>query len=140
MSFKDNLTALKKLNLPTSDFVVVSSGALAVRGICDARDLDVVVSDELWEELISKYKVKINEFGIKTVELENEIEILDPAGSLYGNQGGIPMKTIFEKADIFEGIKFINLNHLKTIKLEVGREKDLHDVKLIDDYLKNENN
>lgn len=136
MKFKTQFENLKKLNLPTDHFVVVSSGALSVRNLRDFEDIDVVVTESLWNEMIKKYKVGINSFGVENLELESDIEILNPAQSIFGNSKIVPIKEIFEQADIFDGIKFINLDHLKKIKKELGREKDLKDIALIDNYLK----
>lgn len=135
MNFKKQFKNLKKLNLPTDQFVVVSSGALSIRGIRDSEDIDVIVTESLWNQMIKRYKVGVNSFGIENIELENDIEILNPFQSIFGNSKIVPREELFEKADIFDGIKFINLDHLKKIKIELGREKDLKDVALIDDYL-----
>lgn len=136
MNFKTQFENLKKLNLPADQFVVVSSGALSVRGIRDSEDIDVIVTESLWNQMIKEYSVGINSFGVQNLELENDIEILNPTQSIFGNSKVISREEIFEKADIFDGVKFINLDHLKKIKKELGREKDLKDVALIDDYLK----
>ena len=135
MNFQTQFENLKKLNLPADQFVVVGSGALSIKGIRDSKDLDVIVTNSLWSRMIKKYKVGINSFGVENLELENDIEILNPTQSIFGNSKVVPITEIFEKADIFDGIKFLNLDHLKKIKKELGREKDLKDIKLIDDYL-----
>lgn len=135
MNFQTQFENLKKLNLPNDQFVVVSSGALSVRGIRDSEDIDVIVTESLWNEMIKKHKVGINSFGIENLELENDIEILNPVQSIFGNSKIVPRNEIFEKADIFGGVKFINLDHLKKIKKGLGRDKDLRDIALIDNYL-----
>lgn len=134
MSFAVQFENLKKLDLPVGDFMVVSSGALAVRGIRESGDLDVVVTESLWKILSEKYPV-VSEDGIDRIDLGNDIEILSPADSIFGNGKMIPLKESFEKADTFDGIKFMNLEHLKKIKEKLGREKDLRDIQLIDEYL-----
>lgn len=135
MNFQTQFENLKKLNLPIDQFVVVSSGALSVRGIRDSEDIDVIVTESFWDQLIKKHKAGVNKFGIENLELENDIEILNPAQSIFGNSSIVPIEDVFEKSDMFDGIKFINLDHLKKIKKELGREKDLKDIELIDDYL-----
>lgn len=136
MNFERQFESLKKLNLPTDQFIVVSSGALSVRGIRDSKDIDVIVTESLWDQLSKEYTVGVNSFGVQNLELENDIEILNPTQSIFGNSRIVPVTELFEKADIFYGIKFINLDHLKMIKKELGRERDLKDIALIDDYLK----
>jgi hypothetical protein len=62
MQFEKLLNELKKLNLPPDEFAITSSGCLAVRGIREANDLDLVVSDKLFDDL-SKRKNIIKEFN-----------------------------------------------------------------------------
>lgn len=134
---ENEIKQIKKLDLPTNEFVIVSSGALAIRGIREAKDLDVIVTNSLWNKLATKYQTEV-ENGVERIKFDNSnIEILNPAQSIFGNSGVVPVEEIFEKADVFEGIKFINLDHLKKIKIKLGREKDLRDIQLIDEYLKN---
>lgn len=135
MDFQNKLKILKELNFPTSEFVVVGSGSLAIREIRDTKDLDVIVTQSLWDNFSKKYKVELNESSIERLDLGNDIEILNPSQSLFGNSKIILVDEIFEKADMFGGVKFINLDHLKKIKFSFGREKDLKDIKLIDEYL-----
>jgi hypothetical protein len=135
MNFQTHLEELKKLNLPEGQFAVISSGALAVRGIREAKDLDVMVTIPLWNELIKKYPV-INQDGVSRIQFNNEIEILDPTRSAYGDQMIVPIEEMFAKADVFDSIKFMNLEHLRKIKQKMAREKDLRDIALIDVYLK----
>lgn len=128
---------LKKIGLHIDEFVIVSSGALAIRGIREAKDLDVIVTNSLWNKLTATYQTEV-ENGVERIKFDNSnIEILNPAQSIFGNSRVVSVEEIFEKADIFGGIKFINLNHLKKIKTKLGREKDLKDIELIDEYLKN---
>lgn len=42
---------------------------------------------------------------------------------------------LFDHADIFNQIQFIDLHTLMQLKQSYGREKDLHDIKLIQIYL-----
>ena len=140
MDFKKQFKNLKKLNLPTGEFVVVGSGPLSVRGIRESLDIDVIVTQSLWDTMVKKYPVGINSFGAENLELENDIEILNPAQSIFGNSVVVPVDEIFDKADVFDGVKFINLNDLSKIKLKLGREKDLKDIELINQYLFNQHN
>ncbi|MEI6843008.1 MAG: hypothetical protein WCK48_00640 [bacterium] len=134
MDFSTQLSNLKKLNLSAGQFLVVSSGALAVRGIREAKDIDVVVTQELWDELITKYPV-VSQSGVDRVVLPDDIEILSPHQSVFGNSEIVPLEEMFGHADTFHGVKFINLEHLKKIKLKLGREKDMKDIELIDAFL-----
>jgi len=135
MKITEQLANLRQLRLPEEEFVVVSSGALAIRGIRDAKDIDVIVTESLWTELAKKYEVTLNDWGVERLCLPHNIEILSPTQSIFGNSKIVPLKDIFSKADVFNGIKFMNLEHLKLIKAKLGRPIDFQDIKLIDEYL-----
>lgn len=136
MDFHSEIKKLKKLNWPQDDFVVVvGSGSLKVRGIRESKDLDIIVTQSLWDKLVEEYEVSRNESGVEAIFINEIVEILSPKDSLFGNSKVIPVDEIFENADVIDGIKFINLEHLKKIKLYMGRDKDLEDVRLIDQYL-----
>lgn len=131
----DISSQLKKLDLPKDQFVVVGSGPLAIRGIREAKDLDIIVTGSLWDELAKKHPVELNSWGVERLALNENVKILNPAQSIFGNSKIVPMAEVFEKADVFDSVKFISLDHLKKIKLELGREIDLRDIELMDAYL-----
>lgn len=58
--FKKLLWEFKKLNLPDGQYAVYGSGPMAVRGIKEAHDLDVVVARDLYKKLLGKYPEKEN--------------------------------------------------------------------------------
>ncbi len=49
----DILKEIRKLDFPAEKYVVVGSGPLAVRGLKEARDIDIVVMEDLFERCIS---------------------------------------------------------------------------------------
>ena len=136
MNIQTQIENLKNLSLPKSDFIVVSSGSLAIRGIRDAKDIDVIVTPFLWSELARKHPVTKNDWGISRIELGSSIEILNPEESIFGNSKVVPVEEIFSQADESSGVRFMNLEHLRKIKQSLAREVDLHDIGLIDEYMK----
>ena len=134
MEFKKLLLELKSFNLPNDKFAVGGSGSLAVRGIREANDLDLVVSDGLWEELLEKYSpVKdddIGKAGINKIVLSKNIEVWGKFEGLFSAAEQI------KTADEIEGIKYVNLEIIKIIKTQYGRIEDQRDVMLIEKYLK----
>lgn len=138
MNFDQFLGELAKLNLPIDQYVVVSSGSLAVRGIRDARDLDVIVADKLWHQLSQQYPV-IQEGDIQKIDVgTKDIEILG-AGSAFQDSSIASVDELIDTADVIGGIRFINLQLLKRFKQKMGRDKDLKDIELIDQYLVKQN-
>ena len=121
--------------MPNDQFVVVGSGPLSLKNIRESKDLDLIVTSLLWAELAKKYPMAVNAFGVERLDLGNDIEVLNPVQSLFGNSEVVPFDEVFEKVDTSDGIKFLNLAHLRAVKLKIGRKKDLEDIALIDTYL-----
>ena len=120
------LDELKKLNLPLGEYAVFGSGVLAIRGLRENRDLDIIVSDKLWNELIRKHSVsQRGAIEIGNIEIWNEKGV-KPLCDITG---------FIVRADIIGGIPYVCLEDLRDWKIKKGREKDLEDVRLIDDFL-----
>lgn len=134
MTFDLLLKELDSLNLPNDEYAVTSSGTLAVRGIREAADIDLIVTDKLWSELATKYPV-LDLGDCKSIKTGN-LEILgDFKGDrLYSTEEQI------DKADLIGGHRYVNLGMIKEFKKALGREKDVRDLELIDNYLKTASN
>lgn len=132
MRFDLLLEQLKKLDLPTDQFAVTSSGPMAVRGIREAQDLDIVVTDKLWVELSKKYQI-IPKDLCDTLQI-GDVEVL---GNFSKNptSGIATVDEQINTADIIEGVRFVNLDLITRFKQKLGREKDLKDIELIKKYL-----
>ncbi len=130
MNFPKLLQELEILNLPKDQYVIIGSGALAVRNLREAQDLDILASDSLWNEFSKKYPVTPQKPpDIEKISVGN-IEFVGKGSSYkaFSNE-------IFQNADLINGHFYINLNLLRKIKLKRAREKDLKDAKIIDQYL-----
>lgn len=132
MNFKKLLKQLEELNLPEDQFVVVSSGSLAVREIRDARDLDLLVTDKLWNELVHKYPSK-NEHGVVKIGIGEDIEVLGK-GSAFVDSEYASVEEVINSADVINGVRYMNLELLRKFKEKMGRDKDKKDIELIDQY------
>jgi len=123
------LKELDDLNLPLGEYVITSSGVLAVRGIREAADLDILVSDRLWQDLVLKYKVEKGEL-CDSIYLGN----LHLMGNWHSKDRLYSTQEQIEGADIIDGHPYLNLNMLKEFKEKSGREKDKKDIELISLY------
>ena len=132
----DIVAEIKKLNLPPGKYVVVGSGPMAVRGLREAHDIDIVVMPDIFEQ----YKAA----GWEVVPWTYE----DHKGQMYLRKGVFelyldvncgdfwPTTTdLINRAEIIEGIPFTNLNDTISFKKAYGREKHLKDVAVIENYL-----
>ena len=126
MNKEQLLSLLSKLNLPKHEYYVLSGASLVIRGIREqAKDLDLCISKELFEQIKDKYDLtedKKNEFGFYKVN--DLLEIV-----------------VDEKEDFnMEVCEPYNLENLSTIleyKLKRNLAKDKTDVEKIKEYLKN---
>ena len=123
---------IKNLELPFGKYVVIGSGILEPLGIRIASDIDIAALPELHEQLRLtgqwKEELRHNKIFLK----RNAIEI-NPRLS-WSNYQTTTQEAI-ASATVIDGIPFMNLVELCKFKKALGREKDIKDIQLIDEYL-----
>ena len=127
MEFKKLLEELRKLNLPVDSYVIFGSGSMSVRGIRESSDLDIIVSDKVWQDFIKKYSTKNNNKSI--IQIGN-IEICKDLLPWLDNS-----EELIKRSEIIDGFSFLTLEDTLKLKEKFGREKDREDIKLIQEYL-----
>ncbi len=128
---------INKLNFPPDHFIVVGSGIMAVKGIRDACDLDIVVSQELFE------KCKNNGWELKPWTRSGRPgkewlkgDIAELMTEMQSDDRDLDLEVLKKEGELINGIWFLNLQQLSNLKKEYGRPKDFDDVALIEKYLK----
>jgi len=129
-NFNRLLAELKELQLLIGEFALCGSAPMAARGLRDSHDLDIVVSENFYQILKQKYSeekyqttlgpLKINNLEISCTWLND----LDEA------------KKIIAEAEIINNWPFAPLKYVIAYKQMLNRQKDLDDLKLIEEYLK----
>lgn len=119
---------LAKYRLHKDKFAVFGSGPMAIRGMRDASDIDLIVKKGLWTELVWTHPSKKN-----SIQLGKTIEVYKDWVPSWDTNPGIDV--LIDSADIIDGIRFVKLEHVLAWKKAKGTEKDLKDVKLIEEYL-----
>lgn len=71
------LHQLKNLGLPKGEFVIFGSGPLAIRGIRENHDIDILVTESLWKKFAKHYAVKRTKRGEKIQIKDIEIIPID---------------------------------------------------------------
>ena len=127
MEFKKLLEELRKLNLPVDSYVIFGSGSMSVRGIIESSDLDIIVSDKVWQDFIKKYSTKNNNKSI--IQIGN-IEICKDLLPWLDNS-----EELIKRSELIDGFPFSTLEDTLKLKEKFGREKDREDIKLIEEYL-----
>lgn len=130
--------AVKKLDLPIGQYAITGSGALGIRNLREIGDIDIIVTADLWDILAAKYGVT-DETGVKKIVFPNGIVEAFGDCSFYTEKKHSDAPTIADRianADIIEGLPFESLEHVLYYKRKMGREKDIHDVLIIEEWQK----
>lgn len=116
---------LKEINLPTNEYWLLAGSALVMYGIKErTNDIDLGCNNKLFNELIEKgYETKFMHNGCRGLDISNYIEVAEEWES--------------GKIVLVDGFQVASLESIREGKLARGKEKDLRDVDLIDEYLKN---
>lgn len=122
---------VQELNLPNGSYAVFGSGPMAVRGLREARDLDIVVTSELFQKLKAEGKYRAE-------ALRDRHEALIFADvSLYDSWApdSWDIDQLIREAEMIEGVPFVKLETVREWKEIRNQEKDRADIKIIDEFL-----
>jgi hypothetical protein len=136
----DIIKEIKKLDFPADKYVIVGSGPMAVRGLKEAHDIDIVVEPDLfekckadgWKEMPWTYE-KIGQIYLKRDDIELYLDV---------NCGDFNPTTeeLIKRADVIEGIPFITLEDMLKFKRAYNkaynREKHRKDIGITEIYLR----
>lgn len=132
-SFTDRV---KQLQLPLDKSIIIGSGLLDQLGIRPADDIDVVVTPEVFHGLadVPAWRHEVIDEGR---ERYTHSEMAAEAWT-HWNLGDQRLEYVdlVEQSVIYDGVRFVSLPLLRQWKEWAGREKDLRDVALIDQYSK----
>jgi hypothetical protein len=119
------LDELKSLNLPAGKYAIFGSGPLAIRNLRDNDDVDLIVKQDLWKELLKDHELSANGKSIKIghIEIFHDWPPFEDSDSLI------------DDAEIIEDLPFVKLNYVVRWKNTRKSEKDLNDLKLIEKFL-----
>jgi hypothetical protein len=125
------------LALPLGHYAIVG-GAMEAHGIRPARDIDVVVDPELFDDLEQQgwvpYSPKPDFMGETWGRLEkDDVQVnseISWRGELFAET-----RDLIDNAEMIEDFPFAPLEILAMWKRARAREKDLRDVELITNYL-----
>jgi len=132
----DIVKEIKNLGLPIGKYVVVGSGPMAVRGLRDAHDIDIVVAPDVfekfrnegWEVVPWTYDDHKGQIFLRkeTVELYLDVN----CGNFWPTT-----EELIDRAEIIDGVPFATLEDTIKFKHAYGCEKHLKDIATIKSYL-----
>ena len=124
---------LEKLSLPTSDYVVTGSGPLLAHGLkANIHDLDLIARGEAWAiaEELGRVRPARSSTGLWVVLFDGDIEVFD-----HWIGGLDDADAMIDAAELIEGVPFMPLADTLRWKRDLGRAKDLADIRLIERHL-----
>lgn len=135
MNTEEVIAAIKKLNFPLGDYIIMGGSSLAIREIRPTKDLDLLVSSRLYTELAQslpedpEYFRKWNRKRLKSDILEIYPDFYLEKENIFQN-----VSKIISNADIVNNLPIQPLAHLEHAKRDNSREKDLQDIVLMNEY------
>ena len=126
---------VKALNLPLDQIIVIGSGILDQLGIRPASDIDLAASSDLMKKLSEESSDWIKKFDDNQrfyfVKDDGSAEVWD--GWDFDGQT-VSYDDLLDYAVEYDGVRFVDLEFLRKWKSWRGREKDVRDVELIDEW------
>ncbi|MFW9871666.1 MAG: hypothetical protein ACFFG0_01100 [Candidatus Thorarchaeota archaeon] len=128
-----HINKFRRLPYPKNKMLIVSSGTLALLGLRKNKDLDIWVTKDLINKISknSSYRKEIREGQTYYITKDGNIELSD---KLYNIKDKVEEQ--IKRSITIYGIHFQSPEDIIDFKKGIGREKDLRDVKLLEDYLK----
>ena len=126
---------VEKLHFPKDEFMVLGSGILDALGIREVGDVDLLIKPELFERL------KLEGWKYEVIEIEGRPRdmlskgVVEAYKDFWWEGGAFNPEEGIARAEKINGIFFIPLKTLLEVKKAMGREKDIKDVALIEEYL-----
>jgi hypothetical protein len=130
MDNKQLFKKVKDLNLPLGKYALFGSAPMGIRNLKDCHDADIIVAEDLWEEYKNKgWEIKNSPFN--TIYLcKEEIELWKEWRPEEWN-----IRELIGGAEIIDGLPFVRLEKVVEWKKIYGREKDLRDIEVIENFL-----
>ena len=129
---------VKALNLPLDQIIVIGSGILDQLGIRPASDIDLAASPDLMKNLSEESGDWIKKFDDNQrfyfVKDDGSAEVWD--GWEFNGQV-VGYGELLSQSVEYDDVRFVNLEFLSRWKKWRSREKDVQDVKLIDEWRAN---
>ena len=126
---------VKALNLPLDQIIVIGSGILDQLGIRPASDIDLAASSDLMEKLSEESGDWLKKFDDNQrfyfVKDDDSAEVWD--GWEFDGQT-VSYDDLLDYAVKYDSVRFVDLEFLRKWKSWRGREKDVRDVELIDEW------
>ena len=136
----DIISRVKALNLPIGKYCVFGSGLQEIHGLKKAKDVDLLVTEDLYNELKNQgWKRKW--FFWRTLWCKRIVSGENEAFTnlFWGLTYRPDTHALIVRAEIHDGIPFLRLEDLLEFTKRLPRKKDKRHAEIIENYLKNKN-
>lgn len=125
---EDIIKILKNMELPLNEYWITAGAGLVIHGVKETtRDIDLGCTTHLVELFLKKgCKYIVEKDNTRIVQINDTIEILE--------------NWFVDEIVVIDGLPVGSLESIKKQKVQLGREKDIKDIRLIDDYIKSKAN
>ena len=123
MNKAEMIAKLKAFPYDPAEYWVITGGAMVLYGIREeSSDIDLGCTAQMADRLEQDgYLYKVTGDGNRWFKLGEDIEVFE--------------NWLFDTVDHVDGIPVISVQGLIEMKKDLGREKDLRDIALINDFL-----
>lgn len=138
-NFKNLIKRVKELNFPIGEYTIFGSGPMAARNLRDSHDVDIIVSEKIWD----KYKNNPEWKSIKFVRDNKVIEVLENNNIEIGKSWGPGkwnIQKLIDENDIIDGMPFVKLDEVLKWKKLSNRNKDKKDIEILEKLKINKKN
>lgn len=119
---------IERSTLPPDELVICGGGILDALGLRKANDLDAIASPRLFEELQASGRYGCGRVDKDDYCRTDEIEI-------WRTYFGATYDEVVQTAVVIDGLRYASIDQTIKWKRQLGREKDLADIKLLEEYL-----
>ena len=133
---------VKKLALPRGEYAVFGSGLMEVLGIRESGDVDLIVTRKLFEELAGREgweRFVYENNGDEAVKYQGDfVDVAFWDCKYFPGCDEEGILGMIGRAEVIDGVSFVNLEDMIGWKSGSGREKDKRDVDLIREFKERE--
>ena len=126
---------VKSLGLPAGSYAVFGSGPLAARKLREARDIDIIVTEELFKKLSGEGSWE----PFDTMDRRTGLKKDDVSIFYTWAPDSWDIDELIADAEMIDGIPYVALKTVRDWKVIRDQPKDREDIALIDRYLAEHN-
>lgn len=120
---KDIIAIIKSLDLPEDGYWISAGAGLVLHGVRETtRDIDMGCTTAVFEKLMKREHVDLPPHGTeRAMSIDDTVEVFE--------------NWAVDRVETASGLPVASLADIKVLKVRLGREKDLADIRLIDSFL-----